>query len=99
MISKVIQMGYSHRSITEQSAPVVRYMTEDGEKTAAYRHFVPDWQYHYHLGDRIEICYEKENSGMFQICRNRTHTGICFLLLCIGAGTLLAYAVLWLQYY
>lgn len=98
VISKVTQTEYRHRSLVGQSAPVVRYTTENGEKSAAYRFFVPDWQYDYHTGDKVEICYEKENPGIFQICRERSNVWKCHLLLCVGTVTLLAYAVLWLQY-
>ncbi len=99
VVSKVTQMGYRHHSMVEQSAPVVRYQTEHGEQMAAYRKFMPEWQYSYRIGETVQICYEKENPNHFLICRNDSHVRFSNLLLCIAVGTILAYAVLWLQYH
>lgn len=99
VVSKVTQTGYRHRSMVEQSAPVVQYMTEKGQQTVTCRNYVPEWQYSYRMGDRIQICYEKDRPGIIQICNNRNDVLLSDLLIVIGIGTLVAYAVLWLQYY
>ncbi|MBE6851712.1 MAG: DUF3592 domain-containing protein [Ruminococcus sp.] len=99
VVSKVTQIGYRHHSTVEQSAPVLRYMTEQGERTAVYQRYVPEWQYNYHNGDTVQICYDQKNSGNFRICHDQSDVWKSNLLLCIAFGTLLAYAVLWIQYH
>ncbi len=99
VVSKVSQTGYRHHAIVEQSAPVVRYRTESGEITSTCRNYVPEWQYTYRIGEQISICYDKENQTLFRICRNQGNIWYSSLLLVTGAGTLLAYAALLLQYY
>lgn len=99
IVSKVTQTGYRHHSTVEQSAPVVRYMTDVGERTSVYRYYVPEWQYSYRTGETVQICYDRDNPLIFHICREQRNMWISNLLLCTGVGTLLAYAVLLLQYY
>ena len=99
VVSKITQTGYRHHSAVEMSAPVVRYETEHGEVTAAYRKFLPEWQDTYRIGEEIPICYDRENPTQFRICRNQTNRMGGALLILSGCGTLLAYAVLLLQYY
>ncbi len=99
VVSKATQMSYRHRSTVEQSAPVLRYETEQGERTAIYRDYVPEWMYNYHKGDRIQICYDHENTANFRICRDQKNVWKSNLLFCAAFGILLAYAVLWLQYH
>ncbi len=99
VVSKMTQTSYRHHSTVEQYAPVVRYMTEQGEQTASARYFVPEWQYRYHQGEQVEICYDEKNPGIFQICRSSGREVRSMMLLAVGITTLLAYAVLWVQYY
>ena len=99
VVSKVTQMGYHNHSTVELSAPVLRYHTEQGEKTATYRKYVPDWQYRYKIGDTIRICYEKENNGKFQICHEQSDRWKSDLIFCVAGTILVAYAVLLIQYY
>lgn len=92
------QRMYKHRSETEAFAPVVRYNTPKGEITAASRVYVPEWQYRHKIGDQVQICYHAQQPDIFQICRDggEWRRGV---LLTLGIGTLLAYGVLWIQYY
>ena len=99
VISSVRQMEVHHNAPVERIAPVVRYMTDCGEITAASQKFLPEWQYTYRTGEQIPICYEKEQPSNFRICCTQGDVWISNFLLVIGAGTLLAYAVLYLQYY
>lgn len=99
VISKVTQMGYHNHSTVELSAPVVRYRTQQGERTATYRRYVPEWQYRYKTGDTIRICYEKENSANFRICHDPSNQWKSDLLLCVAGAIFLAYVVLGIQYY
>lgn len=99
VVSKVTQMGYHNHSTVELSAPVVRYRTEQGERTAIYRRYVPDWQYRYRNGETIRICYEKNNHGKFQICHDQGNRWKSDLLFSVAGMILVAYVVLWIQYY
>lgn len=99
VIGAVTQTHCRNRSMVTTMAPKIRYMTEQGERVATSRHFVPEWQYRYLQGEKIKICYQKENPGLFRICRNTSQDWFQIILLAAGAGILLAYAVLWVQYY
>lgn len=99
VVSRIKQVSYRHGSAVEQYAPVMRYMTEQGEQTAPARSFVPDWQFRYREGEQVEICYDEKHPGIFQICRSSGREVRSMLLFAVGITTLLAYAVLWVQYY
>ena len=91
------QKAWRNRSETESLAPVVRYETERGEITAASRYYLPDWQYHRRIGDRVKICYDRTQPDVFILCDESSHWRKT-VLLTIGIGTLIAYGVLWVQY-
>ncbi|MDE6004206.1 MAG: hypothetical protein K2G88_02335 [Oscillospiraceae bacterium] len=99
IISQVTQKIYHNHSEIETIAPVVRYMTEQGEQVATSRQFFPEWQYYWKQGDKIKICYSKLQPSIFQICQDSKTQCKKLILLTIGIGILLAYAVLWVQYY
>lgn len=92
------QMVYKYRNETMAFAPVVRYMAQDKEITAVSRYYVPEWQYGHRTGERVKICYNAQQPDLFRICRDggEWRRGV---LLTIGIGTLLAYGILWIQYY
>ncbi|MDE7094478.1 MAG: hypothetical protein K2O52_06175, partial [Oscillospiraceae bacterium] len=50
IISQVTQRIYRNHSEIETIAPVVRYMTEQGEQIATSRQFFPEWQYYWKQG-------------------------------------------------
>lgn len=97
VVGKRTQKVYQNRSEAEAYAPVVRYETEQGEITAASRYFLPDWQYHRRLGDRVKLCYDRTQPELFCLCDESSHWRRTALLT-FGIGTLLAYGVLWVQY-
>ncbi len=99
IVSKVTQVCYRQHHMVELYAPVVRYMTAQGEQTAPARAFSPEWQYRYQQGEQVEICYDRKQPGIFQICRSGGRTVYSTMLFAVGIATLLAYAVLWVQYY
>ncbi len=99
IVGEVTQTHYHNRSEVMVIAPKVRYMTEQGEQLAASRHFMPEWQYRYHRGDKIRICYQRENPGLFRICRTNGEEWCRNGFLVAGVGILLAYAVLRMQYH
>lgn len=92
------QRVYRHNNEAELFAPVVRFTTPKGEITAASRTYVPEWQFGYRTGDKVKICYNAQQPDLFIICseNNAWRRGV---LLTIGLGTILAYGVLWLQYF
>lgn len=98
IISQVTQKIYRNHSEIETIAPVVRYMTEQGEQIATSRQFFPEWQYDWKQGDNIRICYSKLQPDIFQICQDSKSEWKKLILLTIGIGTLIAYAVLWVEY-
>ena len=98
IIGCVTQKIYQKQMETLSYAPVVRYRTEQGEVTSTAGYFVPEWQYRYHKGDKIQICYEKSQPQIFSIrngSRYEIHRIVC---LTAGTGILTACAVLWMQY-
>ena len=99
IISQVTQRIYRNRSEIETTAPVVRYMTEQGEQIATSQQFFPEWQYSWKQGDKIRICYSKLQPNVFQICQDSKTQWRKIILLTIGIGSLIAYAVLWIKYY
>ncbi len=99
VVDAVRQVQYRSRTEVELYAPRVTYMTEQGEQTATFRHYVPEWQYRYHKGDIIRICYQKENPGLFQICHTARQEWCRNIFLLMGVGILFAYAVLRVQYH
>ncbi len=99
VVDTVRQVQYRNRTEIERFAPRIRYMTEQGEQTVTSQHYMPEWQYRYQKGDIINICYQKDNPGRFQICRT-VHQELCRnLFLIVGVGIIVAYAVLRLQYH
>ncbi len=99
VVSCVRQQMYRQRAVVETLAPVVSYTTPQGEQSAASRRFVPEWQYRYRTGEKVRICYEKTQPGLIEICDDSSSTLRRDVLLALGFGILLAYAVLWIQYY
>ncbi len=99
VIGEVQQIHYRSRTEVLFLAPQVKYMTEKGEMTATDRHFMPEWQYRYRRGEKIRICYQKENPGLFRICRTAGEEWCRNGFLIAGVGILLAYAVLRMQYH
>lgn len=99
VVSQVTQRIYRHHNEIQTIAPVVRYMTAQGERTATSRQFVPEWQYRWKQGDSIRICYSKLQPDVFQICQDSKTEWRKFILLTIGIGTLIAYTVLGVQYF
>ncbi len=92
------QMVNRYRSETMTFSPIVRYTVNDREITAAARKYVPEWQYEYRVGDRVRICYNTQQPDLFQLCQ-KSSTWRKGVLLTVGIGTLLAYGVLWVQYF
>lgn len=92
------QRMYRHHNEAELFAPVVRYSTPQGEITAVSRTYLPEWQYGFRTGDTVKICYHAQQPDVFIICSDSSgwRRGV---LLTIGLGTILAYGVLWLQYF
>lgn len=90
---------YKQRAMVTAMAPVVRYHTPEGERTATSRRFMPEWQYPYRVGETVRICYEKTQPGLFVICGDSSAVLRRDILLTAGIGILLAYTVLWIQYY
>ncbi|MBE6849639.1 MAG: DUF3592 domain-containing protein [Ruminococcus sp.] len=99
VISTVRQMEIHHNAAVERIAPVMQYRTEQGEITATYHKYLPEWQYSLQKGECVPICYEREKPTQFCICREQKSIWASNFLLVTAFGTLLAYAVLWLQYY
>lgn len=91
------QRVWHHRSETESCAPIVRYETPQGEITAASRYYLPDWQYHRRTGDRVRICYDRQQPDLFCLCDESSHWRKA-VLLTFGIGTIAAYGILWGQY-
>lgn len=87
-----------YRNETQAFAPIVQYLVNDREITAAAREYVPEWQYTYRTGERVRICYNLKQPDLFQICRGSS-TWRRGALLTAGIGILLAYGVLWVQYF
>jgi len=98
IIGSVMQKRYQKQNETIVYAPVVRYQTGQGEQTATAGYFVPEWQYRYHKGDKIQICYEKSQPDIFTIRNGSRYEIRKILCLTTGISILTAYAVLYLQY-
>ena len=94
----VTQKIFQKHSEAFSFAPVVRYQTAQGEQKATARNFVPEWQYHYRTGDRITVCYDKNNPQIFEIHNGSHYAFRKTLCMTAGIGILAAYAVLWIQY-
>ncbi|MBR3628867.1 MAG: DUF3592 domain-containing protein [Oscillospiraceae bacterium] len=92
------QMIHRNGSEVTAYAPVVRYETASGEITAASREYVPEWQYRYHPGDALEIVYDRQQPDLF-VLKDTGGVWRRTALLTAGIGTLIAGAVLWLQYH
>lgn len=92
------QRMYRHHSGAELYAPVVRFTTPKGEITAASRTYLPEWQYGFRTGDKVKICYHAQQPDVFAIC-SESNAWRRSILLTAGIGTILAYGVLWLQYF
>lgn len=97
VVGKRTQRVYRNHSETEAYAPVVRYETTQGEIVSASRYYLPDWQYHRRTGDRVKVCYDRTQPDLFCLCDESSHWRK-ITLLTFGIGTLVAYAVLWVQY-
>ena len=93
-----IQKIYRSGNELQALAPVVRYETERGEITAASRDYLPEWQYRYHIGDAVEVVYDKMQPDLF-VLNGGGNVWRRTALLTAGIGTLIAGAVLWLQYH
>lgn len=91
------QTVWKNRTETESLAPVVRYVTETGEITSASRYYLPEWQYHRRVGDKVRICYDRTQPDVFCLC-SESSTWRKTALLTFGIGTLAAYGILWGQY-
>ncbi len=98
VVGSVTQKIYQKHSETLSFAPVVRYQTEQGEITCTISYFVPEWQYRYHKGDKIKICYEKSQPQLCSIQNGSRYEIRKVLCMTVGIGILAAYAVLWVQY-
>ncbi len=98
VVSCVTQQVYKKRTPVTLQAPVLRFGTSRGEVTAPSADFLPEWQYRYTKGQTVTICYEEARPAHFVICAQPGGDVRRILLLTAGVGTLLAYAVLWLQY-
>ena len=98
IISSVSQRIMQKQHETLAFAPIVRYQTEQGEHTGTARLFVPEWQYHYHIGEKIRICYEKTQPEYFEIHHGSQYEIRKLFCLTGGCGILLADLILWLLY-
>lgn len=98
IIGKNVQRIQRNKAELEAFAPICRYKAGEREITATSREFRPDWQYSYLNGQRVKICYDKQQPEIFEICGNGSEwrKGV---LLTVGIGTLVAYIVLILQYH
>ncbi len=94
IVSAVIQHVQQYGNETELFAPVVKYQTESGVMTGTAKQFIPEWQYQYHTGNKIQICYDQMQPEKFIICHDEKAQFRKIILLTVGIGILTAYAVL-----
>ena len=97
IVGQASQTVWQQHAKTDALAPVVRFSTPQGEITATARRFVPEWQYRFHRGERVKICYDAKQPDMFRVCGGVPLRR--YLLLTAGIGTLIAYGVLWEQFF
>lgn len=96
VISSAVQRVWRHHSEIQALAPVVTFTAGEREISAAAKQFVPEWQYAFHPGDRVRICYDRAHPERFRVCGgNRFRRAV---LLTFGIGTLAAYGILWVQF-
>lgn len=98
VIRAACQKIYRNRGEIRAEAPVLSFATPDGTRIVTDHHFVPEWQYRYHNGETVRICYDAGNYKNFYICRDRSSDWRRASLLTAGIGILAAYGVLWIQY-
>ena len=96
VISSAVQRIWRHHSEIQALAPVVTFTAGKREISAAARQFVPEWQYAFHTGDRVRICYDRAHPERFRVCGGNSFRRT--VLLTLGIGTLAAYGILWVQF-
>lgn len=95
VISSVVQRIWRHHSEIQALAPVVTFTGGGREISAAAKRFVPEWQYTFHTGDKVRICYDREYPERFRVCGGNSFRRA--VLLTLGIGTLAAYGILWVR--
>ena len=98
IIGTVTQKVFQKHSEALSFAPVVRYQTAQGGQKATARNFVPEWQYHYRTGDKITVCYDKNNPQIFEIHNGSRYAFRKTICMTAGIGILTAYVILRMQY-
>ncbi len=96
IVSMVRQQVQRNRTVLEVIAPVVQFETAEGTQTLHSQRFYPEWQLNHRVGDHITICYDAAHPSQFRICD--VNPWYRTMLVVVGVMTMLAYAVLWMQY-